>query len=505
MSYFYFLVLYATILILAQSLGDICLPKEHVPLFVFGDSAFDAGNNNYINTTIDLQVNFWPYGESFFKYPTGRASNGRLIPDFIAEYANLPPIPPYLHPGYSRYIDGVNFASAGSGALVETRRGLVIDLHTQLSYFKNIKTMLRQEIGEKEAKALLVKAVYLLSVGINDYAVPFITNSSVLQSHSQEEYVNMVIGNLTTVIKEMSFLKSLWGDLKIQFSVLMLYLPASFSEIFTYTAYRQLCQMFLAIIFFHSSEYIIAIFIHGTSNVTLKSLLISKNYLAAMIFSLLEYFIEIVLFPGLKEHWWVSNLGLAMVIVGEIIRKTAIITAGQSFTHHIRISQEEHHKLITHGIYRCVRHPGYCGFFIWSVGTQIMLCNPISTIAFAIVVWRFFAQRIPYEEYFLGQFFGPQFEEYALRVTSGVPFINFMLAGNSEAGFLGLEWSDNLVDFQSVSIPGVSSPKSLSQMASILLWGHLDFELFTFNCALLKDDWKQVIKLCVSAYRQLNR
>ena len=77
----------------------------------------------------------------------------------------------------------------------------VIDLHTQLSYFKNIETMLRQKIGEKEAKALLVKAVYLLSVGINDYAVPFITNSSVLQSHSQEEYVNMVIGNLTTVIK----------------------------------------------------------------------------------------------------------------------------------------------------------------------------------------------------------------------------------------------------------------------------------------------------------------
>jgi protein-S-isoprenylcysteine O-methyltransferase len=134
------------------------------------------------------------------------------------------------------------------------------------------------------------------------------------------------------------------------------YLP-TMTEIFTYTAYRQLCQMFLAIIFFHSSEYIIAIFIHGASNVTLKSLLISKNYLAAMIFSLLEYFIEIVLFPGLKEHWWVSNLGLAVVIVGEIIRKTAIITAGQSFTHLIRISHEEHHKLITHGIYRCVRHP----------------------------------------------------------------------------------------------------------------------------------------------------
>ena len=52
-----------------------------------------------------------------------------------------------------------------------------------------------------------------------------------------------------------------------------------------------------------------------------------------MLFSLLEHFIEIFLFPGLKEHWWLSNLGLAVVIVGEIISKTSIIRAGQAFTH----------------------------------------------------------------------------------------------------------------------------------------------------------------------------
>ena len=77
----------------------------------------------------------------------------------------------------------------------------------------------------------------------------------------------------------------------------------------------------------------------------------------AMLFSLLEYFIESFLFPGLKEHWWVSNLGLAVVIVDEIIRKTSIITAGQAFTYLIRINHEEQHKLINHGIYRCVQHP----------------------------------------------------------------------------------------------------------------------------------------------------
>ncbi|KAE8023014.1 hypothetical protein FH972_008770 [Carpinus fangiana] len=222
----------------------------------------------------------------------------------------------------------------------------------------------------------------------------------------------------------MSFLQHLLSDLKIQFSVSMFYRSASFSDIFSYTAYRQLSQMFLAILFFHGSEYILALASHGRSNVTLNSLLISKNYLFAMIFSLLEYFIEIALVPGLKELWWVSNLGLGMVIIGEIIRKTAIITAGQAFTHLIRIRHEDHHKLITNGIYGFVRHPGYCGFFIWSVGTQIMLCNPVSTIAFVVVVWRFFAQRIPYEEYFLRQFFGSQYVEYAQRVPSGVPFVS---------------------------------------------------------------------------------
>lgn len=71
------------------SLGDVCQPKEHAALFVFGDSLFDVGNNNYINTTTDNQANYSPYGETFFKYPTGRFSDGRVLPDFIGIYNNF--------------------------------------------------------------------------------------------------------------------------------------------------------------------------------------------------------------------------------------------------------------------------------------------------------------------------------------------------------------------------------------------------------------------------------
>ncbi|XP_073002297.1 probable protein-S-isoprenylcysteine O-methyltransferase isoform X2 [Typha latifolia] len=190
-----------------------------------------------------------------------------------------------------------------------------------------------------------------------------------------------------------------------------------------YTAWRQLSQFFAAIVFFHASEYALVVAFHGRPNISFNSLLITRQYVIAMTCALLEYVMEILFFPKLKEYWWVSNVGLAMILIGEILRKSAVITAGRAFTHTIRVYYEDHHQLITHGIYRFMRHPGYCGFFIWAVGTQVMLCNPVCVVSFTLVTWKFFSTRIPYEEFFLTQFFGSQYEEYARKVPSGLPFI----------------------------------------------------------------------------------
>lgn len=81
----------------------------------------------------------------------------------------------------------------------------VINLKTQLSYFKNVENMLRQKLGTKDAKQLLHNAVYLFSIGGNDYVSPIGSNSSIYYSYSQADYVDMVIGNLTTVIKVVKY------------------------------------------------------------------------------------------------------------------------------------------------------------------------------------------------------------------------------------------------------------------------------------------------------------
>lgn len=74
----------------------------------------------------------------------------------------------------------------------------VIDLKTQLSYFKKVSKILSQELGDAETTTLLAKAVYLINIGSNDYLVSLTENSSVFTA---EKYVDMVVGNLTTVIK----------------------------------------------------------------------------------------------------------------------------------------------------------------------------------------------------------------------------------------------------------------------------------------------------------------
>ncbi|GJW91261.1 GDSL esterase/lipase-like protein [Tanacetum coccineum] len=100
----------------AQPRAPVAKPKPSA-LFVFGDSMVDAGNNNFIRTT--MKSNFPPYGRDFVNHvPTGRFTNGRLVSNFIVSYAGVKDIvPAYLDPtlGIQDLMTGVTFASAGTG------------------------------------------------------------------------------------------------------------------------------------------------------------------------------------------------------------------------------------------------------------------------------------------------------------------------------------------------------------------------------------------------------
>jgi len=105
-------------------------------------------------------------------------------------------------------------------------------------------------------------------------------------------------------------------------------------------------------------------------------------------------------------------------------------TAGSHFHHFVREQREKKHRLVTSGIYSILRHPAYFGWFYWSVGTQVLLSNPLGLLAYAYVSWRFFYNRIPFEEATLVRFFGADYVAYRQRTSIGIPGI----AAEADAG-----------------------------------------------------------------------
>lgn len=189
--------------------------------------------------------------------------------------------------------------------------------------------------------------------------------------------------------------------------------------------YRPFLMYMSVLSFFHLSEFVtIAIIKPRSLNVDSFLLNHSPEYHIAAITSWIEFFVELYFFPSMKQMSLISLSGVLLCITGEVIRKSAMLTAGSNFSHTVEYRKERGHRLVTSGLYGVWRHPSYTGWFLWSLGTQIVLINPICLIGYAVVSRDFFRHRIHDEEQILIEFFGEEYIEYRKQVPCGVPFIS---------------------------------------------------------------------------------
>ncbi|KAI3456882.1 hypothetical protein Pfo_013545 [Paulownia fortunei] len=178
-------------------------------VIVFGDSSVDSGNNNYILTI--LKSNFRPYGRDFDGgQATGRFSNGRVPTDFISEAFGLKRnIPAYLDPAYTieDFATGVCFASAGTGYDNITSKILsVIPLWKELEYYKEYQSRLGDYLGNQKAEEVLSEALYIISMGTNDFLENYYLLPHRSSEFSIEEYQKFLAGiarNFITQIYEL--------------------------------------------------------------------------------------------------------------------------------------------------------------------------------------------------------------------------------------------------------------------------------------------------------------
>ena len=194
---------------------------------------------------------------------------------------------------------------------------------------------------------------------------------------------------------------------------------------FSNSIYYPLYIYFITLCIYHYSEYL-SVLIYHFDMISCEYFLIdhSKSWVISTLASFAEMIIGTYFFDKYKKIKILFFIGLIMTIIGQYFRIAALFTGKTNFTHRIRYNKNDEHELITYGVYSLSRHPSYFGFYIWSVGIEIMCCNPICTIAFIIVLFRFFKHRILIEEELLIQFFGEKYLEYKKNVGILIPFIS---------------------------------------------------------------------------------
>lgn len=200
----------------------------------------------------------------------------------------------------------------------------------------------------------------------------------------------------------------------------------SFSMIFfTNSIYYPLYLYFITLCIYHYTEFF-SVLLYHFKKLNCEYFLINQSlsWIIATIISFIETILETYYFNKYKKIKIFFIIGLIMTIIGQIFRIGGIYTGKKNFTHKISYEKKKEHKLVKNGVFALTRHPSYFGFYLWSIGIEIMCCNPICFIGFTFILFYFFKNRILLEEKLLIQFFGEEYLEYKKKVGILIPFIS---------------------------------------------------------------------------------
>lgn len=88
----------------------------------------------------------------------------------------------------------------------------------------------------------------------------------------------------------------------------------------------------------------------------------------------------------------------------------------------VRIGKQPEQKLVTSGLYRFIRHPGYLSYVITIIGMGLSLSS-VLTLMFVILIVLFIILRIKGEEEMLLKEFGDEYRAYMKRTKKIIPFV----------------------------------------------------------------------------------
>ena len=113
--------------------------------------------------------------------------------------------------------------------------------------------------------------------------------------------------------------------------------------------------------------------------------------------------------------------GLAIMVVGLVLRGWSIKTLGDYFTFTVMVSSDQ--PVITAGPYRALRHPGYTGILLACAGIGLASANWVGLAGAVLVPLVLLLIRIRIEEHALLATLGDRYRCYAAGHKRLVPLV----------------------------------------------------------------------------------
>lgn len=129
-----------------------------------------------------------------------------------------------------------------------------------------------------------------------------------------------------------------------------------------------------------------------------------------MVMPLIYIFSSMLDFANYNLPDWTGWLGSILFALAIWLLWRSHVDLGRNWTPTLGI--RDNHRLITHGIFKYMRHPMYAAHILWAIAAALMLHNWIAGCSFLAVSITHYLSRVKAEERMMIEQFGTRYESY---------------------------------------------------------------------------------------------
>jgi protein-S-isoprenylcysteine O-methyltransferase Ste14 len=142
----------------------------------------------------------------------------------------------------------------------------------------------------------------------------------------------------------------------------------------------------------------------------LERILLGMMFPPTFLLPLLYLFTPLLAFADYRPLPMVPWIGAAVMVMALWLFWRSHADLGKNWS--VSLEIRDGHELVTHGVYRFVRHPMYAAIWLWALAQGMLLANWLAGWSMVPVFLAMYGLRVSREEQLMCESFGDEYREY---------------------------------------------------------------------------------------------